>query len=198
MRFADSDVVRHDLVRRIVTAYEQRPRPALEDRRPTMSALPVIDIAVESTLWEEAPDVYGWAAAAIGEAVLKSGVKLKPGAEISLLLCRRRGDPQAQCAMAGQGPADQRAFLPGARRGRDAPALGDIAIAYETCAREAEAEHKSFRAHVTHLVAHGFLHLIGFDHEEEAQALRMEALEREILAALGIRDPYAAFVTDIE
>ncbi len=44
----------------------------------------------------------------------------------------------------------------------------------------------------THLIAHGFLHLVGFDHEEEAQAVKMEALEREILAALGIRDPYAA------
>ncbi len=163
-----------------------------------MSTLPLIDIAVESTLWEKAPDVYGWAAAAIGETVLKSRVKLKPGAEISLLLADDAAIRKLNAQWRGKDqPTNVLSFpAPGAVEAR--PALGDIAIAYETCAREAEAEHKSFRAHVTHLIAHGFLHLIGFDHEEEAQAVEMEALEREILAALGIHDPYAAFVTGIE
>ena len=74
----------------------------------------------------------------------------------------------------------------------DAPRmLGDIAIAYETTRREADEEHKLFDHHLSHLAVHGFLHLIGYDHENDAEAEAMEGLEREILAQLGIPDPYA-------
>jgi probable rRNA maturation factor len=74
----------------------------------------------------------------------------------------------------------------------DAPRmLGDIAIAYETMRQEADDEQKPFDHHLSHLAVHGFLHLIGYDHETEAEAEAMEALEREILAQLGIPDPYA-------
>lgn len=68
--------------------------------------------------------------------------------------------------------------------------LGDVALAYETCAREAQAQGKPLRNHVTHLVLHGVLHLLGYDHETEADATRMEELERDILGKLGIDDPY--------
>jgi probable rRNA maturation factor len=71
-------------------------------------------------------------------------------------------------------------------------ALGDIALALETVTREAEAQGKPAKAHATHLLAHGFLHLVGYDHAEDADAARMEAREREILAALGLPDPYEA------
>ena len=70
------------------------------------------------------------------------------------------------------------------------PMLGDIVFAYETCAREAEAQSKSFRAHFTHLAVHGLLHLYGHDHEADDEAETMEDLERRILARLGIADPY--------
>jgi probable rRNA maturation factor len=74
----------------------------------------------------------------------------------------------------------------------DAPRmLGDIAIAYETMRQEADDEQKPFDHHLSHLAVHGFLHLIGYDHETEGEAEAMEALEREILAQLGIPDPYA-------
>ena len=69
--------------------------------------------------------------------------------------------------------------------------LGDIVIAYETVAREAATERKSFTDHLAHLSAHGYLHLVGHDHEEDAEAERMEQLEREILASMGIDDPYS-------
>ena len=69
--------------------------------------------------------------------------------------------------------------------------LGDIAIAYETTRREANEEDKPFEHHLSHLAVHGFLHLIGYDHENDNDAEAMEALEREILAHLGIPDPYA-------
>lgn len=69
--------------------------------------------------------------------------------------------------------------------------LGDIAIAYETTRREADDEQKPFDNHLSHLAVHGFLHLIGYDHEKDSDAETMENLEREILAQLGIPDPYA-------
>jgi probable rRNA maturation factor len=74
----------------------------------------------------------------------------------------------------------------------DAPRmLGDIAIAYETMRREADDEQKPFDHHLSHLAIHGFLHLIGYDHEKDDDAEAMEILETEILATLGIPDPYA-------
>ena len=88
-------------------------------------------------------------------------------------------------------------------RGRDTPTnvlsfpapegfgmLGDIALALETITAEARAQGKTVKAHTCHLIAHGFLHLIGHDHVEDAAAEKMEMREREILASLGIADPY--------
>ena len=68
--------------------------------------------------------------------------------------------------------------------------LGDIALAYGVCAREAEEQGKTLAAHLQHLVAHGVLHLVGYDHEDDADAEVMEDLERRILAGLGLADPY--------
>ena len=68
--------------------------------------------------------------------------------------------------------------------------LGDIAIAYETCHREAEEKGISVQDHVTHLVIHGILHLLGYDHILDAEAEEMEALEIKALAKLGISNPY--------
>lgn len=69
--------------------------------------------------------------------------------------------------------------------------LGDIALAYETCAREAAEKGITLEAHATHLIVHGLLHLAGHDHvESDEQAEAMEALETRILAKLGIADPY--------
>ena len=69
--------------------------------------------------------------------------------------------------------------------------LGDIALAFETLAREAQDLGVPLADHYRHLIAHGFLHLIGYDHETDPEAERMEALETRILAALGVADPYA-------
>ena len=71
--------------------------------------------------------------------------------------------------------------------------LGDIALAYETCAREAAEKGVTLEAHAIHLIVHGLLHLAGHDHvDSDAQAEQMEALETAILAKLGIADPYGA------
>ncbi len=70
--------------------------------------------------------------------------------------------------------------------------LGDVALAYGVCAREAAEQGKPLAHHLQHLVAHGVLHLVGYDHETDAEAEQMEGLERVILAGLGVPDPYAA------
>lgn len=96
--------------------------------------------------------------------------------------------------------------LNGRFRGKDAPTnvlsfpafdnpegfLGDIALAFGICEREAAEQGKHLAHHLQHLVAHGALHLVGYDHQSEADAQAMEALEREILSGLGVPDPYAA------
>jgi probable rRNA maturation factor len=69
--------------------------------------------------------------------------------------------------------------------------LGDVVLAYETTLKEAREQNLALEAHVAHLVVHGVLHLLGFDHVKEAEAERMENLERSVLASLGIADPYA-------
>jgi probable rRNA maturation factor len=69
--------------------------------------------------------------------------------------------------------------------------LGDITMARETLEREALEQGTSFTDHFTHLVVHGFLHILGYDHLDDAEALQMESLETQILASLGVEDPYA-------
>jgi probable rRNA maturation factor len=68
--------------------------------------------------------------------------------------------------------------------------LGDIALARETCEREAKEKGVSFEAHATHLIVHGVLHLLGYDHMGQDEAEAMEAIERRVMAGLGLHDPY--------
>jgi len=68
--------------------------------------------------------------------------------------------------------------------------LGDVIVAYETLAREAAEEKKPVLHHLAHLVVHGYLHLLGYDHQTDSEAEAMEGIERDILARLNIADPY--------
>lgn len=80
--------------------------------------------------------------------------------------------------------------LPEVGTAGDPESLGDIALAYETCLAEAEAAQEPLADHATHLIVHGLLHLLGYDHVTDADAARMEALEVRVLATLAIPDPY--------
>lgn len=101
-----------------------------------------------------------------------------------------RGKPQPTNVLSWPS-VEHVAHAPGAHPPRpDTDELGDIAIAFETCTREAAEQHKRFDAHVMHLLVHAILHLAGYDHQNDADAETMEAAEREILSTLGIRDPY--------
>lgn len=76
--------------------------------------------------------------------------------------------------------------------GSAAPHLGDLVLGFGVCRDEAEAQGKTLADHLSHLVVHGVLHLLGRDHEDDAEAEAMEAEERTILAGIGVSDPYKA------
>lgn len=117
-------------------------------------------------------------------------------ARIAVLNADFRGKPQPTNVLSW--PSDER----GAEEDGGAPyrpepglpdmpeSLGDIAIAWETCAREAAEQGKDIESHVLHLLVHGVLHLLGYDHQREADAELMEQIEVRVLARMGIADPY--------
>lgn len=164
----------------------------------------LVETVIEDTRWE----AFGLAALAerAGRAVL-AGLDL-PGegfaislmgcddARIAVLNADFRGKPQPTNVLSW--PSEERGAefvgeapdLPEAGPPDDPESLGDIAIAWETCEREAADQGKPMADHVTHLMVHGVLHLLGYDHVEDEDALLMEGLEVRILASLGVSDPY--------
>ena len=160
------------------------------------SALPITEVMVVADCWHAEPDAKtvilrainaaaGMVDTGVGEAEL--AVMLTDDAGIRTLNNNWRGQDKPTNVLSF--PALQ---PPAGRAPQDAPRmLGDIAIAYETVRREADDEQKPFDHHLSHLAIHGFLHLVGYDHEKNADAEAMETLEREILARIGIPDPYA-------
>lgn len=90
------------------------------------------------------------------------------------------------------GPTNVLSFPAAPMPGEGPAPLGDLVLAYGVCAAEAEAQGKTLSDHLSHLVVHGVLHLLGRDHEDDAEAEAMEAEERAILAGLGVADPYGA------
>lgn len=89
-------------------------------------------------------------------------------------------------------PTNVLSFAPGDGLRPEHDYLGDVALAFETCRAEAAEKKVSLSDHAAHLLVHGMLHLIGYDHQTDAAADAMERREAEILAALGVADPYAA------
>ena len=151
-----------------------------------------VDVLTESPLWDAQPEAEETVRRAMTEAAAIEGT-VDREAEVSVLLC----DDAVIAALNGrwrgrEEPTNVLSFpaLP-AREVGTATHLGDIAIACETVAREAGDLGIPVSQHLAHLAVHGFLHLLGYDHVEDGEAERMERLEREILASLGVPDPYA-------
>jgi len=149
-----------------------------------------IDIIVTAPCWERQAGLDELTESTVRECVAQTAAPLARDCELSVnftddatiraLNAQWRGidKPTNVLSFETPGPLDKRL------------ALGDIVIAHETVAREAAEQDKSFDAHLTHLLIHGFLHLIGYDHQAPREADEMEALERRIAAALGLTDPY--------
>jgi probable rRNA maturation factor len=151
------------------------------------------DIEQDSTLWDALVDAEAIAERAIEAAREQSGITLLDGAELGLLLSDNAHVQSVNREWRGLDKPTNVLSFPAVEPSKlaRAPFLGDIIIAYETVETEARLDSKSFADHFAHLVVHGFLHLLGYDHVEEADAQRMEALEIAILASLDIPDPYA-------
>lgn len=143
-----------------------------------------VDILANSSLWRGHEELLSKALAAAAQAEGKSGT-------VSLLLGDDASIAELNQQFRGKaGPTNVLSFPPAP--GTSEPGfLGDIALAAETIVEQAQFQGKRFENHAAHLVVHGFLHLIGYDHENPADAEAMEARERTILASLGIEDPYA-------
>ncbi len=151
---------------------------------------PAIDIIVESALWRAEPRAATVLRRAIGEAAEMTGATAGPS-EVAVMLCDDAAMGELNGRWRGRAAPTNVLSFPAAHPGAERSGmLGDIAIAYETTAREAQAEGKCFTDHLAHLAVHGFLHLLGYDHHAETEAGVMEQLEASILARLGIADPY--------
>ena len=160
------------------------------------SALPITEVLVVADCWLNEPDVEAVIQRAIAVAAEMVDADTSE-AELAVMLTDDGGIRTLNKNWRGlDKPTNVLSFpalqLTTERSSQDAPRmLGDIAIAYETTRREADDEQKRFDHHLSHLAIHGFLHLIGYDHEKDQDAETMETLEREILAQLDIPDPYA-------
>lgn len=161
----------------------------MSGRRTTAIA---IDVQRASPLWRALPGAAALARRAAKAAVAGADVALLPGAELAVSLADDDRVRAANGRWRGKDKATNVLSFPGAPPARIGASLhiGDVILAYETVAAEAEAEGKRLADHLAHLVAHGVLHCLGYDHETKGDAERMEDLERAILARLGVADPY--------
>ena len=148
-----------------------------------------IELSVEADAWQQFSDaeaiVRRAAEAALADTSasgVEIGVVLTDDAKMRALNRTWRGKDTATNVLSFPAPAD----------GSTEPRLlGDVVLAYETIAREAAEQRIPARDHLAHLTVHGVLHLLGHDHENDRDAETMERREREILARLGVPDPYA-------
>ena len=171
--------------------------PPLEDPEPALA----VDVLIESEAWRMLPEAEDIVRLAIAFTATSGDNVCRRNAELSVLLC----DDETIARLNGQWRGQQKPTnvlsFPAPPLQSTVPdekiPLGDIAIAYETLAREAEENGKTVSEHLSHLAVHGFLHLLGYDHHMDDEAERMERLERDILARIGVADPYAACDADI-
>ncbi|KKB76169.1 hypothetical protein VW29_20690 [Devosia limi DSM 17137] len=156
-----------------------------------MTSLPLeIAIIRNDDDWPE--DIDPLAERAVLEALRQSKAKVKGAAELSILLTNDEEQHELNKQWRGKDSSTNVLSFPQIEPfGPVMGILGDITMARETLVREADDLGKSFADHFSHLVVHGFLHILGYDHIDEAEALQMESLETRILASLGIDDPYA-------
>jgi probable rRNA maturation factor len=148
------------------------------------SATPAIDIKVASTLWQAQPAAEQTVRVAIAAA---AGVLSTANGEVSVVLT---DDAAIRTLNRDWRKIDKPTNVLSFPAPKSAGMLGDIVIAYETLERECAAEDRIFLDHLAHLTVHGFLHLIGYDHQNDAQADEMEALESKIMALMKLPDPY--------
>jgi probable rRNA maturation factor len=158
-------------------------RPVLSE----VTSAPSIDIQRQSSLWEAQPLAEQTVRAAIAAA--HATVSTAEG-ELSILLTDDSTIQKLNRDWRGIDKATNVLSFPGAKVNGSGRILGDIVMAYETLVRECDDEGRIFLHHLAHLTVHGFLHLVGYDHQTDATAEAMEALESRIMTRLKMPDPY--------
>jgi probable rRNA maturation factor len=157
--------------------------------------LPVeIDLLVEGGDWAPEAELRTMIRDAVAAALAETGAVAPEGTELSVVFSDDAHIRELNAQWRGKDKPTNVLSFPAFTPKIGAPLpplLGDIVLAAETVAREAALEGKPANHHITHLVIHGFLHLLGYDHETGEEAEEMEAVERRALARLAIPDPYA-------
>ncbi len=161
-------------------------------RKTAAGALPSIDMLVEAGDWASPASLRALIELSLAASLAKGIPAIAPDSEVSFLFTDDAHIRVLNRQYRGKDSSTNVLSFPGPRTNGKTfgPMLGDIVFAGETVAREAEAAQIPADHHLAHLVIHGFLHLLGYDHEADAEAAAMEALETAILARLGIADPY--------
>lgn len=150
-----------------------------------------LDVSVEAGDWAGADDLHELAVRALNSAASHLPRQLGAGLEVSIVFTDDEQVRTLNRQWRDQDkPTNVLSFAANDGGGPFSPLLGDIVLAVETIGREADEQNKSFDDHLTHLLVHGFLHLVGYDHLENDEAEEMEALETLILASLDIANPY--------
>jgi probable rRNA maturation factor len=149
-----------------------------------------IDIDVQSPLWNAQPAAEQIVRAAIAAAAALSTTE----GEVSIVLTDDKTIRLLNREWRGIAKPTNVLSFPAAKTAAGGPQamLGDIVIAYETLKRECDDENRDFPQHLAHLTVHGFLHLIGYDHQTDSEAGEMEGLESRIMSAMSMPDPYPA------
>lgn len=153
-----------------------------------------LDLLVEAGTWPEEEMLKRLVDRAAGAVFAEIGTAWSGASELSIVFSDDANIRELNAGWRGKDkPTNVLSFpaFPVSGGGSLPPMLGDIVLAAETVLREAELEQKPLENHISHLVIHGLLHLLGYDHETDAEAEEMEAAERAALARLAIPDPYA-------
>jgi probable rRNA maturation factor len=160
---------------------------------PDRSTPVALETVRDSDLWDAMPDAEAVVAAAVRAAFAEAGLVALPDAELSVILADDSRLRELNGAWRAKDRPTNVLTFPACEpdEAAEAPMLGDVVIAFETVRREAGEQGKAIGHHLSHLVIHGVLHLFGHDHEDDAEAEAMEALEVRALARLGVADPYA-------
>ncbi|HYF53970.1 MAG TPA: rRNA maturation RNase YbeY [Salinarimonas sp.] len=151
-----------------------------------------LDLSLEAEGWAALGDPEAFAGRALAAALAASPLAPRGDVAISLLLADDAAIRELNRDWRGQDQATNVLSFPAAPfRGPGPRPLGDVALALETVAAEAEAEGKTLAEHAAHLLVHGCLHLLGHDHDTIEAAGEMESVEVEALARLGVANPYS-------
>jgi probable rRNA maturation factor len=152
----------------------------------------MIEVEIEDDAWALALPEAAAVAERAGQAVLDEIEPADGGEEQGVVVLLTSDDAVAELNQRFRGKAGPTNVLSFPASANPENHLGDVALAHGVCAREAADQGKTLDQHLAHLVVHGVLHLLGYDHETDGEAEAMEALERSILESLGVPDPYAS------